>query len=302
MIVITGAGGKTGSRTADLLLKKNKTIRVIGRSADHLKTFGERGAEVMVGDQSDAEFLTRAFTGADAVYLIIPPKYDYPGDYREYYNTMGDAAIAAIEKSRVRKVVFLSSLGADSEAGTGPVLGLRDLETRLNTLKRVDVVVLRAGFMMENILMSLDMIRTHRMLGDSVAPDTVIPMVASRDIAIKAAEFLSTLKFKGHTVHELVGDFISYSDVARIIGENVGIPELSYFRIADADARAAMTGMGVSKSVAEAFGEMNRGLNEGKLAARKLSPGKPNAATRFSQFAEEVIKPAYDSKGLKKAA
>ena len=302
MIVITGASGKTGSRTADLLLQSKRQVRVLGRTADHLKQFGDRGADVLVGDQSDPDFLTKAFMGAEAAYLIIPPKYDYPQDYRAYYNTISDAAITAIKASGLRKVVFLSSLGAERDTGTGPILGLHDVEAKLNALRRVDVAVIRAGFMMENLLVNLDTIRNRRILGDSVEPDVPILMVASRDIGDKAAEILLDRKFRGHEIIELFGDRFSYRDAVKVVGRSLDIPDLPYVRFADDDAINAMTGMGVSRTVAESFIEMSRGLNTGKLATRKLKPDSPNGSTRFGQFVDEVLKPAYNSQGLKRAA
>ncbi|HUI92094.1 MAG TPA: NmrA family NAD(P)-binding protein [Chitinivibrionales bacterium] len=292
MIVITGASGKTGSRTAELLLLKKKEIRVVGRNADHLKVLESKGAEVMTGDQADVGFLTKAFAKAKSVYLIVPPKYD-SDDYRAYYNAIGDAAVAAIRKSGVRKVVFLSSLGAELDSGTGPVLGLHDVESKLNTLRKVDTVAIRAGFMMENILWSIDMIKNKKMLGDSIDPEVPIHLVAARDIGEKAAELLERPRFKGHTVIELFGDQLTYKEAAKIVGEKLGIPDLPYARVSDNDARTSMTAMGVSKHVADLFVEMSESMNAGKLSPVKAASDKPNAPTRFAMFVEEVLAPAY---------
>jgi nucleoside-diphosphate-sugar epimerase len=120
MIVITGATGQTGSKITNLLLKKEQKIRVIARSENKLKPFKEKGAEIAVGDQSDVRFLTGAFSNSDAVYLLIPPKMDAP-DIRAYYNSLGDIAIKALLDSGVKKVVLLSSIGAELTSGTGPV-------------------------------------------------------------------------------------------------------------------------------------------------------------------------------------
>src|SRR5438094_5465506 len=73
MYVIVGASGNTGSIIADSLLSKGKKVRVVGRDAGRLQRFVRQGAEAFTGDVSDAAALTKAFTGARAAYLLLPP-------------------------------------------------------------------------------------------------------------------------------------------------------------------------------------------------------------------------------------
>src|SRR5437016_8224791 len=73
MYVILGASGNTGSIIADSLLSKGKKVRVVGRDAGRLQRFVRQGAEAFTGDVSDAAALTKAFTGARAAYLLLPP-------------------------------------------------------------------------------------------------------------------------------------------------------------------------------------------------------------------------------------
>ena len=74
MYVIAGASGNTGKIVAQELLSHGKKVKVIGRNAGHLKPLVEKGAEPLIGDLSDGDFLKRAFSGAEAVYILIPPK------------------------------------------------------------------------------------------------------------------------------------------------------------------------------------------------------------------------------------
>jgi uncharacterized protein YbjT (DUF2867 family) len=293
MIVVCGASGKTGSKAAETLLAKNRPVRVLGRSLDHLKWLGEKGAQIMTGDQADESFLTNAFSGADAVYLLVPPKLDADNPVK-YYNVMGDVAISAIKKARIKKVVFLSSLGADLDAGTGPVLGLHDVERKLDTLKDVDMVFLRAGYFMENMLTNVGLIKAQKINGNTVTSRAPVQMVASRDVGLKAAELLDKAAFKGHSVLELFGHRISFEDATRIIGEKTGFPDLKYVQFTAQDSVTAMTGMGISTGVAAGFVEMSNSISQGKIATRKLDPEKPNAPTRFEKFVEDVLVPAFN--------
>ncbi len=292
MIVITGATGQTGAKIAESLMGKKDKIRVIGRSHDKLARFAAKGAETMAGDQSDAQFLTAAFLGADAGYLLIPPRLDSP-DIRGYYNSLGDAAITAIRKSGIRKIVFLSSLGAEKDGGTGPVLGLHDVERKLEMMKTTDIVFLRAGYFMENTLANIPLIKSKGIAGNHIAPDAPVNTVATRDIASRAADALSSRSFTGHSYAEIYGQKITYREMTRIIGEKIGVPGLTYVQFSESDAVAGMTGVGISLNVAEAFVELAKGINAGKISTTIENPDRPTAPTGFGQFVDEVFYPAY---------
>ena len=124
MYVITGATGNTGQIIATNLLAQGKVVRAIGRSEDKLKDLKAKGAETFVGSVEDVMAMTKAFAGAKAVYLIIPPNPAVSGGFRAYQRKVADALAVAIEKTGVKYVVLLSSIGAELPEGTGPVKGL----------------------------------------------------------------------------------------------------------------------------------------------------------------------------------
>lgn len=292
MIAITGATGKTGSKIADILLSSGSDIRVIGRSADKLLPFRKNGADASVGDQDDASFLTRAFSGCRAVYLLIPPKMDTP-DFREYYNRLADAAITAIKDSGVRKVVFLSSLGAELSHGTGPVVGLHDVEQKLRQLKGVDMVLLRPGYFMENTLWNIPLIQHAGINGNSTPPDAPFAVAATRDIAKKAAELLKTSLFSGVSIIDIFGDLISYREMTHQIGMAIGKPELPYVQFSEADALKGLMDSGLSHSMAASYVELSIALGNGSVHPTQTDTSHPTADTRFAVFAEEIFKAMY---------
>jgi uncharacterized protein YbjT (DUF2867 family) len=292
MIVVTGATGKTGSIITELLLEKGEKVRAIGRSSERLKRFRDKGAEIEAGDQSDPIFLTRAFSNADSAYLLIPPKFDAL-DIRVFYNTMGEAVVAAIKDSGVKKVVFLSSIGAELEYGTGPVTGLHDVEEKLKWLIGVDVAILRPGYFMENTLGTIPLIKNQRINGGSMVSNAPVTMIATRDIAVEAAKLLAEKAFLGLSVIDLFGDRLTYAEATRHIGAAIGIPDLPYVQSSDEDAVAAFRKMGLSENVALSYVELSRAISAGKVQPTQIDPESPNTPTRFKQFAEEVFRPAY---------
>jgi uncharacterized protein YbjT (DUF2867 family) len=105
--VILGATGNTGSIVANTLLSRRKKVRVVGRDAGRLQRFARQGAEAFMGDVSDAVALNKAFRGARAAYLMLPPITSREDQERE-----SDAIARAVEESGVRYAVHLSSYGA----------------------------------------------------------------------------------------------------------------------------------------------------------------------------------------------
>jgi uncharacterized protein YbjT (DUF2867 family) len=81
MYVIMGATGNTGKPLAMALLNAGKKVRIISRDAQKTKALTDKGAELFLGDSSNADFLTKAFTGATAAYVLIPPDWIAPDFY-----------------------------------------------------------------------------------------------------------------------------------------------------------------------------------------------------------------------------
>src|ERR1700730_7382436 len=71
--VILGATGNTGSIIASSLLLKGKKVRVGRRDAGLLQRFVRKGADAFTATMSDAGALAKAFRGARAAYLLLPP-------------------------------------------------------------------------------------------------------------------------------------------------------------------------------------------------------------------------------------
>jgi len=286
MYVITGATGNIGSKIADILLAKGEKVRVIGRSAARLQRFVDKGAEAAVGDLKDGAFISGAFAGASAVFAMIPPEFA-ARDFRAYQNEVGENLAAAIGTSGVRYVINLSSQGADLSEGTGPILGLRDQEARLNGLSGVNVLNLRPTFFMENLLMNIPLINQKGIAGSAVRGDQRFAMIATSDIAAYAAERLVGRDFTGSTVQDLLGQRdLSLNEATSIIGRAIGIPELKYVQFSYDDAANGLIEMGVGKDLSRLFIEMSKALNDGLFAVNRPRNRDNTTPTSFEEFAK----------------
>ena len=113
MYTVIGATGNIGSVITKTLLEKGERVRVFGRHGGKLQVFAQKGAEAFVGDVMDADALTRAFTGARAAFLMIPPGMKSP-DYRADQERASDAISLAAKNARLPYAVNLSSIGAQA--------------------------------------------------------------------------------------------------------------------------------------------------------------------------------------------
>ena len=293
MIVITGATGNTGRVVAEILLAKGQKVRVVSRSAEKLQPFVSKGAEAFVGSVDDAAAMTKAFSGTRAVYAMIPPDMKAK-DFRANQDRTSDALAAALEQANVTHAVTLSSVGADKHDKTGPVVGLHILEQKLNRIANLNVLHLRAGYFMENLLAQIDVIRTMGMTAGPLKPDLPVAMIATRDIGIEAAAALERLDFKGKQTRELLGQReVTMKEAAGIIGKAIGKPTLSYSQVPQMMLKPALMQMGMSASAVELLLEMADALNSGHMAALEKRSATNTTPTSIETFSSEVFVPAY---------
>jgi len=190
MIVVTGATGRTGGAAAKALLAAGQKVRVVGRDAKKLEAFVQKGAEAFVGNVEDSSSMTEAFTGADAVYLVVPEDSSQE-DLRAHQEKTSDSFAAAVAAAHVPYVVALSSIGAQQAEGTGPIVGLHNLEQKLNRVSGLNVLHLRAAYFMENLIISIPPLRSMHMLPGGLKGDVPMPWIATKDIGTYAAKRLA---------------------------------------------------------------------------------------------------------------
>lgn len=296
MYVITGATGNTGSVVAKQLLAQGQKVRAIGRNADRLQPLAKLGAEPFIADITDTAALTRAFTGAQAVYAMVPPDIRNQDVYA-YEERVADALAQAIEKAEVKYAVVLSSIGADKPDKTGPVLGLYNLEKKLNRIASLNALFLRAGYFMENTLGQAGIIHGLGKAAAPLRPDLKVPMIATHDIGVFAANALLKLDFSGKQTRELLGQRdLDYNEVAAIIGKAINKPDLQYVALPDEQLKPALVQMGMSPNMADLLLEMSASLNSGYMKALEKRSAQNTTPTTYETFVAEEFVPAYQGK------
>lgn len=262
MYVIAGVSGNTGSIVADALLAQGKKVRVIVRDAAKGAPWKARGADVAIASVEDEDALTKALEGATAAYLLSPPNLgatDFIAERRVTVETIA----RAVERSKLPYLVFLSSVGAHHESGTGLIRTVHFAEERLSRTPAKTTFV-RAAYFLDNWASVLPA-AAHGKLPTFIPPDLVVPMVSTKDIGLVAARALLEPPSGKKEIIELAGprDYTP-RELAAVLAKIVGKP----VEVDAAPLEAVVptfTSFGISPNIAGLFQEMYAGIASGKV-------------------------------------
>jgi uncharacterized protein YbjT (DUF2867 family) len=291
MYTILGATGNVGRKISDILIRKGEKVRLIARSADRLRPIVGKQAEVLAGDAMDTEFLVKAFAGVDAVFTILPSNIKAE-DGLAYADKIGTSIARALTLAKIKYVVNLSSVGSELPEGTGPIIGLHRQEERLNKIKGLNVLHLRAAFFMENELMYINLIKSRGINGSAIRGDARFPMIATKDVAAFAAERLVKCDFTGSSTRYLLGQRdLSMIDATEIIGRKINSPALVYVMIPYDEIGRWFMSAGLSRDMSRLYVEMAKAMNDDRIIANRTAEN--TTPTSFEVFCDEVFVPAF---------
>lgn len=286
--VITGASGHISKPIVLQLLNEGHDVTVIGRSAANLQELTSKGAKAATGSIEDESFLTKAFAGADAVYLMIPPNFAAT-DIKKHIAGVGKIYAAALKASGVKNAVVLSSVGAHLAKGLGPIDGLHQTEQELNKLDDVNILYLRPSYFYYNLFSNLELIRHHNIIGSNFSSAAgKFPLVHTSDIAAAAAKALLRLDFKGKSVKYVASDEVGTDQIAAAIGKALNKPELPWVKFPDEQALQGMQQAGLTEDLSKNYVEMGNAINDGIMNEDYFKqPNRQLGKVKLEDFAKE---------------
>jgi NAD(P)H dehydrogenase (quinone) len=196
MILVTGAGGKTGMAVIKALVVRGATVRALARNPSHAARLQARGVDqIAIGDMTDPHALARVMPGADAIYHICP-------NVSPHEIAFGRAMIDAAARANVRRFVYHSVLHPQIEAMPHHWAKMRVEEMLFGS--KLDFTILQPTAYMQNSIAEW-----NRMVGEGVfrVPypiETRLSLVDLDDVAEVAARVLTSGGHCGAT-YELVG-------------------------------------------------------------------------------------------------
>jgi len=262
-ITVTGSLGNISRPLTETLVRQGHSVTVVSSKADRKKGIEALGARAAIGVVDDVDFLTSVFTGADAIYCMIPPNHAAP-DLLAYYKKIGECYVAAISKSGVKRVVNLSSYGAHLERGTGIIVGSYRNEQLLNGLPGVSIAHLRPGYFYYNLYAFMPMIRNAGFIAANYGDSDPLVLVSPTDIAAAAAEEL-VKQADGITVRYIASDERTAQEVAGVLGEAIGKPDLRWKTISSEEMQRGLEAAGMSAGFAALYVELSGAIHNGKL-------------------------------------
>jgi NAD(P)H dehydrogenase (quinone) len=210
MILVTGAGGKTGRAVIKALIARGAPVRAFVRSSAHETALTAMGvSEVLMGAMDDAHALSRAVRGIDAIYHICP-------NVNPHEVVFAKALVNAATDSGVPRLVYHSVLHPQIEAMPHHWNKLRVEEMLFGS--RLDVTILQPTAYMQNSLAEWDRMKNDGIYRVPYPVKTRLSLVDLDDVAEAAALVLTS---SGHAsaTYELVGTSpLSQIEVAGTFG------------------------------------------------------------------------------------
>ncbi|MFD0764407.1 NAD(P)H-binding protein [Mucilaginibacter lutimaris] len=291
-IVILGATGTVGSKIAAILLKEGHQVTLIARHTEKLSTYRDQGAEVISADITDIKAITQAFSNSDSAFVLMPDNVKAENT-RDFQRDVTTKLIEAIERSGIKYIVNMSSLGSHMHEGNGIMAGTGEQEVRLNQLENVNVLHIRSAYFMENFLRTIGLVKKMNINGTVADGDHAIPMVATKDVAKIAARHLAALDFTGKSVHAVMGPRnYTYREFTHIIGQAIGQPELPYVQVPVAQMKQTFLGNGFSADSVDNLLEMGTAIKTGFMNYQERDE-RSTSPTTAEEFVNEVYLPAY---------
>ena len=312
-IVLTGSLGNISKPLAKELVHKGHSVTVISSKAERKKDIEALGVKAAIGTLKDLDFLVRTFHGADIVYLMEPSAQDSMFDktydpYKAISELVGTYK-SAVERSGVKKLVHLSSIGAHTDEGVGLLKFHFTAETMLKTLPAdVSIKFMRPVGFYYNLLANIEVIKSlskgfigaimalqhygiagllsgkRGLIMANYGGDVVNLLVSPIDIAAVIAEEMDK-PFKGYTVRYIASEERTCNEVAGILGAAIGKPYLKWGSISDKMLKNTMLKRGMNELLVNGLVEMGAAGRSGKLYEDYYRYRPVLGKTKLSEYA-----------------
>jgi uncharacterized protein YbjT (DUF2867 family) len=289
-IILTGSLGHISKPLTQELVQKGHAVTVISSNPEKQKEIEALGATAAIGSIEEVKFLTSVFTGADAVYTMVPPPhFSDPGfELMTHARDIVNNYAQAIQQAGVKHVVHLSSIGAHMAKDSGLILLHHEAEGILSNLQNVGVTFMRPVGFYYNLLSFIPAIKNMGGIASNYGADDMVPWVSPIDIAAAIANEIVT-PTTGKNVLYVASEELTCNEVASILGAAIGKPDLKWTLITDEQLQSAYEGFGMPEAFATGLVEMQSSMHKGDFYQdyylHKPTLGKVKLADYAKEFA-----------------
>ena len=288
MYAITGSTGNVGRAVAFHLQNRNIPFKAVVRNAARAEELAAEGMLSVVAELHDTQALTNAFTGVDGVFVMTPPLLDAENPLEDH-TLMLQALTEAIQTANPSKIVYLSSVGAQHQHGTGAIRKLYDMEQAFQKLN-IPTVSIRAAWFMENFTGNMAAIRESGKLMSFISPTSKsIPMISAKDIGRLAAQLLQE-DWTGHRVVEFSGPCTYSCDDVAMVLEYLMATKVSAVPVPENEYQSAYLSFGFTQKAAAIMAEMNRGFNNDHIVFEGNGCESVQGETLLEDCLRDIVK------------
>ena len=308
-IIITGSLGNISKPLGQELIAKGHSVTIISSDPERQKDIQALGATAAIGKLEELSFLQNTFTGADAVYCMIPLNANEV-HFQAYLCKLANNYVQALKQTAVKRVVLLSGWSADLIPGEKP-------EDIFNELTNASITIMRPASFYTNFYFSMDMIkgkgligkfltlrysglldllrgRTGLLMGNCGGDDKIV-FVSPKDIAEAVAEELINPPTEKMKIRYVGSEEMTCNEAAKIIGAAVGKPYLKWVLLSDNQMRQGLKMAKMPSELAEHMVEMQAAMHSGKTLENFHKNNPKMGKVKLKDFAREFTK-AYNQK------
>jgi len=298
MHVILGASGQVGSAIVTQLIEKGESVKGVVRDEKKAGKLEKTGAAVAVADVSDLPALVAAFQDGSTLFALTPES----GHERNVIGETKDILEnyrKALASSPIKKVVGLSSIGAQYETGTGNLVMSYLLEHAFTGMPLKQLFV-RPAYYFSNWMMYLGTVIDNGTLPTFFPPELSIPMVSPEEVATFVANVIQKEEEDGK-IFELTGPAAySSNDVAKAFSEALG-KEVKAVQIPKEQWESTLREIGFSPDAIRNFIEMTDAVISGKAMPEKKNTVQVKLKTTLKDYIQQHV-PAEESTTTKSKA
>lgn len=293
-IIVTGSLGNISKPLTKELINKGHSVTVVSSNTERQSEIEALGAKAAIGSMENIGFLTETFKGADIVYAMEALNagvfFDHNVDFIEVNTQIGRNYKEAFERSGVKNIVHLSSIGAHLSTGNGILAFHYNVEKILNELPEdVSIKFMRPVGFYYNMYSFIPTIKSQGAIIQNYGGDEKEAWVSPLDIASAIAEEIEK-PFNGREVRYIASEEISPNDIAKTLGEAIGNPALKWLSVPDDDLLNGMISAGMNPKTAKGFVEMNIARGNGVLYEDYYKNRPTLGNVKVKDFAEDFAK------------